>query len=142
MITRRKKLEDELKRLEVKNEHLRQERAKRRHAGLPPVVTIDSDGERDDAVPENVEAKRPRQGGEEEAGPSDFVLPIPNADSVGEEPLVQAQPFLLQQKLLEVKQEADALPRRKKKKKKRWDRTTAALAAATTEMDELKRQIE
>ncbi|KAI6242308.1 hypothetical protein M3Y99_00245700 [Aphelenchoides fujianensis] len=112
--------EDELRR--VKAESLRQERAKRRHSGPPPVVTIDSA----DAEVEHAGAKRRRRTEGDAAGSSGFQLQPQTSAPVGEVPLVP------------VKQEVDVLPRRKKK---RVDRAAIALAAATARMAEMERRL-
>ncbi|KAI6243408.1 hypothetical protein M3Y99_00096500 [Aphelenchoides fujianensis] len=124
-ITRRQARDKEDEWRRVKAESLRLERAKRRREGPPPVVTIDSDGEREEA--EHAGAKRPRRA--EEVAASSSGLQLQPQTSV---PIAEVPP-------LPVKQEVDVLPRRKKK---RVDRAAAALAAATIRMAEMERRLE
>ncbi|KAI6243480.1 hypothetical protein M3Y99_00104800 [Aphelenchoides fujianensis] len=135
--TRGAKLKAELERLQVKDEELRKERAKRRHTAPSAVVVIDSDGEREEetaggAQPtDGAAAKRPRRAGAQEAGPSG--LQAPQIEPTGEEP-PKAKPAEAKPKPPPPGVKQEPAPPRKKKKR---EEPTAA-----HRMREMERQIE
>ncbi|KAI6243363.1 hypothetical protein M3Y99_00130800 [Aphelenchoides fujianensis] len=140
--TRQQAQKEEDERRCVKNEALHERRmeALRRDPNSWPLITIDSDGERQEAdgpqPPKRARTNGPQEVGEDEAVPSGLQPQPRIAAPVVEEAQAEAPPVVVKQELLELKQEADVPRRRKKKKKKRVDR------AAANRMGEMERQIE